>query len=113
MNGELNHEDEALHQLLQTWRTEPSLPPRFQEGVWRRISILEETWPAWSALDVLWRWLEALRRPALASAYLAVLVAAGAGLGYWKSERYVQQTEQSWRAAYLQSVNPYAALLPK
>ena len=113
MNGELNYEVASLHQLLQTWRTELSLPPGFQQGVWRRISILEETSSSWSALDVVWRWLDGLRRPALASAYLAVLIAAGAGLGYWKSERYVQQTEHSWRAAYLQSVNPYAALVPK
>lgn len=113
MNAELNQNDEPLHHLLQSWRIDESLPPRFREGVWTRISMQETIGPASRMLDSIWRCLASLNRPALATAYFAVLVAAGAGFGYWKSERYVQQTEVSWQAAYLRSVNPYAALLPK
>jgi hypothetical protein len=108
-------EDKRLHQLLQCWRIESTLAPRFQERVWRRISLREETEPAagrlWGKITAWCR--AALRQPAMAAAYLAVVVATGAGLGYWKSERYVEKTELGWRAAYLQSVNPFAASLPK
>jgi hypothetical protein len=117
MNAEesWDREDECLHQLLQTWRIENKPPPYFQERVWRRISLREDpqpaVWKLWSEFTI---WCGAAsRQPAMAAAYLAVVVATGAGLGYWKSERYVQQTELGWRAAYLQSVNPYAASFSK
>lgn len=108
-------EDEGLHQLLQSWRIEATLPTRFQERVWRRIALREEDEPAaaklWAEFTAWCR--AALRQPAMAAAYLTVVVATGAGLGYWKSERYVEQTELGWRAAYLQSVNPYSVALSK
>jgi hypothetical protein len=108
-------EDACLHQLLQSWRIEGTLPPRFQERVWRRIGLQEETNPvAAKVWAKFMTWCStSLRQPAMAAVYLAVVVAAGGGLGYWSSERYVEQTELGWRAAYLQSVNPYAALFPK
>jgi hypothetical protein len=35
------HEDEPLRALLKEWKAKPSLPPRFQEQVWRRIEQAE------------------------------------------------------------------------
>ena len=110
-----DHEDRALHHTLQSWRVEDTLPPRFQERVWRRISLRQEAnsapWRLWGGFAAWCR--TALRQPATAAAYLAVVAATGAGLGYWKAERYAGQTELAWRAAYVQSVNPYAASLSK
>lgn len=108
-------EDEFLHQLLQSWQVDDRLPPFFEERVWRRIALREITttvvWRLWGIFTSRCR--AALRQPAMAAAYLALVAATGAGLGYWKSERYAEQTDLAWRAAYLQSVNPYAAPLSK
>ena len=117
MNAEQSweHEDQSLHQLLQSWRVEDRLPPRFQERVWQRISLREDAnsapWRLWGEFTAWCR--TALRQPAMAAAYLAIVAATGAGLGYWKAERYVGQSDLTWRAAYLQSVNPYVVVVSK
>lgn len=104
-----------MDRLLLSWHPEDRLPPRFQERVWRRISLQEEARPA--AVKLWEKFLSGcfavFGRPALAACYLAVLMATGAGLGYWQSERYGAQTVRAWQAAYVHSVNPYAAAWSK
>jgi len=79
----------------------PSLPPRFQENVWRRIEKADAksaaTW-----LDVLAGWL---LRPRLAVAVAAVLVVTGLGLGWNNGERLARNDAQ---ARYLSAVAPIA-----
>src|SRR5436189_6392115 len=74
-----NH-DEALRKVLKEWRTNAALPPRFQEAVWRRIERAEPA-PAPTAPSVwavIAHWIETvLPRPALAIAYVAVLLSVG------------------------------------
>jgi hypothetical protein len=82
MNDE-GQEDPQLHKLLQTWKVAGTLPPHFEERVWRRLSLEPAASPT-----ALWTaalgWLrQALTRPALAASYLAVLAAVGLAAGYW------------------------------
>ena len=97
--------DEALSKLLRVWKPDAQLPPRFQEGVWARIERAEVRTPFRQGL--LARIEAALARPALAVAYVVVVVFAGVGAGYWHGEGRATQAESAWRARYVQTVDPY------
>ena len=94
-------EDEKLGALMRESRTTPSLPPRFQENVWRRIenarnvAVGKGNW-----LDAITVWM---LRPGLAFAIAAVLVLAGLGLGWSNGE---QQARQDAQARYVAAVAP-------
>ena len=101
--------DEPLHELLAQWKVAESLPPRFQEQVWKRIEQAETQKPQ-SSLAALVRWIEAaFRQPALATAYVAVLLFVGLGAGYWRAQGTMTQSQSELRARYVQSVDPYQA----
>ena len=105
MNEEnFNPGDAKLRDLLRSSRPAPSLPPRFHEGVWRRIERPEAerftgtlTW-----LDVV---LGRLLRPRFALAVAVVLVLAGSLLGAREGALAARQHAQ---ARYLAAVNPNA-----
>lgn len=96
-----NPGDEQLSALLRGSRATPSLPPRFQEGVWRRIEESEA--PATARLG----WLDALAsrvlRPRFALAAAVVLISAGSLFGVREGHQAVRQDAQS---RYLASVAP-------
>ena len=73
--------DARLGALLRESRVSPALPPRFQEGVWRRIEEAAAPVKATGGIT----WLDALAalvlRPRFALATAAVLMVAGALLG--------------------------------
>ena len=102
----MNGEDDKLSRLLRTSRPAadalPALPPRFQEGVWRRLQ-------AESAADRAESWLDALAalilRPRFALTALAVLLIAGAALGTYRGSQTVQHDAQM---RYLAAVAPHA-----
>jgi hypothetical protein len=100
MKETMNPEDTKLREVLQAARLSPSLPPRFQENVWRRIEDAEA--PAASA-----SWLDALAafviRPRFAYATVAGLVLAGALLGAHQGAQIAKQDAQ---ARYVASVAP-------
>ena len=99
--------DEALSKLLSTWKPEAQLPPRFQEAVWRRIETAD-TEPKVSIWQTLRARIEAaFARPALAAAYIAVLLFAGVSAGYWRAEDRSAQVESELRARYVQNIDPY------
>ena len=101
--------DEPLRELLAQWKVEESLPPRFQEQVWKRIEQAEARKPQ-SKLAALAHWIEAtFRRPVLAFAYVAVLLFVGLGTGYWQAQGAMAQSQSELRARYVQSVDPYQA----
>jgi hypothetical protein len=101
--------DKPLRDLLAQWKPETSLPPRFQEQVWKRIERAETQKPQ-SGLAAFGHWIEAtFRRPALATAYVAVLLFVGLGAGYLQAQDKTAQTESKMRALYVQSVDPYQA----
>ena len=93
--------DEKLGTLLRESRLSPSLPPRFQENVWRRIEDAEA--PAGSSAI----WLEALvamiLRPRFAYAALAALMLAGISLGAFSG---AQSARHEAEARYVASVAP-------
>jgi hypothetical protein len=106
MNTQNFNPDEArLAALMREARATPSLPPRFQANVWRRIESAEARTVAagdsdW--LDTLVGWL---LRPRLALAVAAVLVLVGVGLGWSRGEHLAQRDAQ---ARYLAAVAPNA-----
>ena len=99
----LNPSDTKLGALLRESRVSPALPPRFQEGVWRRI---EEAVAAVKTIDDI-TWLDALAalvlRPRLALATAAVLMVAGALFGVRDGS---QSAHQDAQARYLAAVAP-------
>lgn len=108
-----DNDSDSLNELLKSWKVEASLPPRFQEQVWRRIARAEEksAWPvsAW-LLRLAALGADLLRKPIGATAYVSMLLAVGVLAGVWRSDRYADRTEAAWRTAYLQAVTPTLSL---
>ena len=102
---------EPLRKVLREWRVTEPLPPRFLEGVWRSIQQAEaKAMPA--TTTTLWSlckaWLAAaLPRPAVATAYLGVLLVAGMATGYWQARQTTARWDNELGARYVQSVDPY------
>lgn len=101
--------DERLRAVLHEWKVDVSLPPRFQEQVWRRISRTEaQVGP--SLRQIFARWVETtFSRPALAVSYVTVLLFAGLTTGYVRAQDKSAQAQSQWRTLYVQSVDPYQA----
>jgi hypothetical protein len=94
-------DDVKLQALLRASRMSPSLPPRFQENVWRRIEDAEA--PAANAVS----WLDALAalilRPRFALAAVAMLMLAGILWGTHEGSRAARQDAE---ARYVAVVAP-------
>ena len=92
-------DDEKLSALLRQGGDSPPLPPRFQEGVWRRIEN--------AATVEAGSWLDALAvlvlRPRFACAAAAALILAGALLG---ARQGAQAAKQAAQARYVALVAP-------
>ena len=97
--------DVRLGTLLRVSRVGPTLPPRFQEGVWRRIEEADAPAPLTGGIA----WLDALAaqvlRPRFALATATVLIVAGALLGVREGSQMVKQDAQ---ARYLAAVAPHS-----
>ncbi|HHY86223.1 MAG TPA: hypothetical protein GYA07_11940 [Verrucomicrobia bacterium] len=101
-----NSEDTKLRSLLREWEVDSAVPPRFEENVWRRIAAREAAAPN---LLLWWRrFVEPLiLRPAFATAFSAVLVAAGLLAGALHARAVSERTAESLGALYVQNVDPY------
>lgn len=108
MNTRLTNEEDAnLSALLHEWKVEVSLPPRFREGVWRRIER-EQAHPQVNLWHAFTHWVEStFMRPALAVSYVTVLLFVGLTTGYFQARDKSAQAEARWRTAYVQTVDPY------
>ena len=97
--------DAKLGTLLRASRVAPALPPRFQEGVWRRIEEAECAGHSTGGIA----WLDALAalvlRPRFALATATVLIVAGALLGVREGSQMAKQDAQ---ARYLAAVAPHS-----
>ena len=95
--------DPQVSALLRESRVSPSLPPRFQQNVWRRIEDAEA--PAQPA-----SWLDApaalILRPRFAVAAAAVLLLAGVSAGTLEGRQLARHDAQM---NYLAAVAPQAA----
>lgn len=105
------NDDAPLDALLQEWKVKSSLPPRFNEQVWRRIERAETApVPSVSLATVFANWIATmLPRPALATAYVAVLLAIGAGVGWSQARQETARVSSDLSARYVQAVDPYQA----
>ncbi|MCW5555514.1 MAG: hypothetical protein KIS67_25545 [Verrucomicrobiae bacterium] len=104
-------DDKGLSSLLNEWKVKATLPPRFQEQVWRRIEREEplpvRTLSVWMALQ---NWItNALPRPALAVAYVGLLLVAGAGIGWTHARSETERVSDRLSMTYVKSVDPYLA----
>jgi len=101
--------DEALRKVLREWRTNASLPPRFQEEVWGRIERAQApTTP--STWAVIIHWIGAvLPRPALAAFYVVVLLAIGVGVGWTQARQETARVKDELGQRYVRVLDPYQA----
>ena len=102
-------DDPPLDALLREWKLKSSIPPRFNEQVWRRIESAE-TAPALSVslATAFANWIATmLPRPALATAYLTMLLAIGASIGWSQAQRQTARVTSDLSARYVQAVDPY------
>lgn len=106
-DNQSSEQDERLSKLLRTWKLEAQLPPRFQEAVWQRIERAEPCAkiPLWQVLAA--RVEAAFKRQALATAYVALLLFAGLGSGFWHAGDRTAQADSEMRLRYVQTVDPY------
>jgi hypothetical protein len=102
-------DDAGLDALLQEWKPKASLPPRFQEQVWCRIERAESApAPTVTLAQLFAAWLATkLPRPALATAYVAVLIVIGAGVGWSQARQESERVSTELGARYAQAVDPY------
>lgn len=96
----MNSNDAKLSAVLRESRWSPSLPPRFQQSVWRRIEDNEAPVKSESWLDAL---AALILRPKFAFATAAVLLIAGVLLG---TQRGFETVRHDAQARYLTSVAP-------
>ena len=108
--------DPAFGRLLKEWNVSGSLPPRFQERVWKRIALAETGRPA--AFGVRWRstvpaWIASvqalLARPGLAAGYVTALLALGFVLGWERGTHQGARLDVTLSSRYVQTVDPYRA----
>jgi hypothetical protein len=100
MKDNMNSNDSKLTALLRESRLSPSLPPRFQQNVWRRIRDAESPVKSESWLDAL---TVLILRPRFAFATVAVLLFAGVLLG---THEGLQAVHHDAEARYLALVAP-------
>ena len=103
MKANQNSDNAKLSELLRQARVSPSLPPRFQENVWRRIEHAEA--PAHTTGRIAW--LDTLAalvlRPRFAYATVATLMLVGILLG---THQGAQAAKQDAQARYVALVAP-------
>jgi hypothetical protein len=104
-----NH-DEPIRKVLEEWRTDAALPPGFQEAVWQRIGRAERV-PAPAAPSVwavIAHWIgTVLPRPALATAYVGVLLAIGVTAGWAQARQETVRVKGELGERYVRVLDPY------
>ena len=99
----------GLSKRLRSWKVDASLPPGTADQVWHRIALSETPSPTGFG-SLLSSIQDVFSRPAVAGAYVAILlimgVLAGGVFGSAKSER----RDRSLASRYLASVDPYTRL---
>ncbi|MBI3875555.1 MAG: hypothetical protein HY300_06265 [Verrucomicrobia bacterium] len=103
--------DAPLREMLRKWTVDAALPPRFQEQVWQRIErTATPPAPSISLGDAFANWVATvLPRPALAAAYVMVLLAIGAAGGWMQARHETSRVGDELGARYVRAVDPYQA----
>ena len=102
-------EDARLSAVLKGWRVTATLPPRFQEHVWRRLERQDQQPSVLALLQKLAvYWIGALLpRPALAVCYVALLLVFGADAGWMEARQGTARVIDELSLRYVHSVDPY------
>ncbi|MHB1310220.1 MAG: hypothetical protein ACYDC1_02180 [Limisphaerales bacterium] len=100
----LDAHDAKLRDLLRASRPMSDLPPRFEEGVWRRIARSEIVVEGPGPTNWLDRFVELLLRPRLALTGLTAVVLLGCVAGVWSGREAAIESAQ---ARYLAAVTPH------
>lgn len=99
-----NPSNGRLASLLRESRPAPALPPRFQEGVWRRIEHPEQARPTVSWVETI---ASLLLKPRFAFATATALIVVGVLLGSLQGAAQVRHTaQQRYVAAVVMPVAP-------
>ena len=105
MNSSTPDDNEArLRDLLREAHPAPLLPPRFQEGVWRRLAQIEAKSGTTTTTGWFEQFVAGLLRPAYASIGVASMMLLGTWLGVRNGKQQSYQTEQT---RYLAAVSPF------
>ena len=100
MKENMKTDDPKLSALLRSARATPSLPPRFQQNVWRRIEDAEVSAKTESWLDAL---ATLILRPRFAVAAATALVLTGVFMGAMAGAQNIRHDAQT---RYVASVAP-------
>ena len=104
-----DNQDDPLRKVLQEWRSDTPLPPRFQERVWRRIEHAQAP-TAVSVLAIISRWISAvLPRPALAASYVAILLVVAVTAGWSQGRQESARVKDELGQRYVRVLDPYQA----
>lgn len=101
----LDAHDAKLRELLRESRPASDMPPRFEEGVWRRIARSETVVEGQGPTSWLDRLVELLLRPRLALTGLTAVVLIGCVAGVWSGRESALEAAQ---ARYLAAVTPHS-----
>jgi hypothetical protein len=97
----MNSEDNKIQELLRGNRPTPTLPPRFQQNVWRRIEDAEAPAKTESWLDAL---ANLILQPRFALTTAAILLLTGIFTGTLEGRQMARHDAQM---NYLASVAPH------
>jgi hypothetical protein len=103
-------DNDPLHDRLQAWSYEPTIPKRFNADVWEKIRVREGQ-RVDTGFGAFLRWL--FPSPVvwqLATATAIVMVVLGAGLGVMKAGASNEQGRSILAQRYAQTVDPYLKL---
>jgi|ERR1035441_9152598 hypothetical protein len=100
--------EQRLDALLQEWRPQVDLPPRFESEVWHRIALNEERRSSWVNFDWLFR---ITCQPRLAFAIVATAVLLGTALANWQAQQNYHHAMAASESRYILSVDPFANTL--
>jgi hypothetical protein len=100
---------DPLSNLMGEWKLAQSLPPGFQDDVWRRI---ERARAAEAPISSIWtalvHWLSsALSRPMVATSYLTVLLGLGITIGWTSARQETTRVKNELGERYVRVLDPY------
>jgi hypothetical protein len=100
---------EPVRKLLREWRVITPLPSEFQEGVWHRIERAQAAKPLVPSVGAaIAHWIgTALLRPALATSYVAVLLAIGVMAGWAQARQETTRIKDELGHRYVRALDPF------
>jgi hypothetical protein len=101
-----NENDDGLSKRLRSWKVDASLGPGTADQVWRRIALAESQAPSGFAA-FLQSIEEVFSRPAVAGAYVTILLLAGVLGGSLFRSTESDSRQRMLASRYLASVDPY------